>query len=116
MANPIDTDCFKFNEQKLFAALRKTIVPASETQNIVECKDDMIFVWNSVDCNVMCFNWRAANARNDDTVKYQVTFSIVTFAYLTLDITSHTPRINLFAERFDSVLEFFRSSHFYQHL
>lgn len=74
MASLIDTDCFKFNEQKIFAALRKIISPVqvSETQNIVECKDDMIFVWNSVDCNVMCFNWRAANARNDDSIKYQV--------------------------------------------
>lgn len=76
MANLIDTDCFKFNEQKIFAALRQTISPVqlSETQNIIECKDDMIFVWNSVDCNVMCFNWRAANARNDDSIKYQVNF------------------------------------------
>ncbi|XP_037038239.1 nuclear pore complex protein Nup88 isoform X2 [Bradysia coprophila] len=71
MANSIDTDCFKFNDRKLFVALRNTIAPATETQNIVECKDDMIFVWNAVDCNLMCFNWRAANARTDDSIKYQ---------------------------------------------
>ncbi|KAJ6633185.1 Nuclear pore complex protein Nup88 [Pseudolycoriella hygida] len=74
MANLIDTDCFKFNEQKIFAALRQTLRPdqASETQNIIECKDDMLFVWNSVDCHVLCFNWRAANARSDENIKYQV--------------------------------------------
>ncbi len=80
MASLIETDCFKFNEQKIFAALRQTIstVQVSETQNVVECKDDMIFVWNAVDCNVMCFNWRAATARNDDTIKYQVSFRLFT--------------------------------------
>lgn len=74
MANFIDTDCFKFNEQKIFAAIRQTIshIQISETQNIIECKDDMLYVWNSVDCNVMCLNWRAANTRKDDSIKFQV--------------------------------------------
>lgn len=78
MAGLIDTDYLKFNEQKLFATFRQTIAPVdkSRTQNLIECKDDMIFVWNSVDCCVMSLNWRAAIARNDDLIMYQVSFQL----------------------------------------
>lgn len=108
MANLIDTDCFKFNEQKIFAALRQVIAPlqASETQNLIECKDDMLFVWNSVDCNVMCFNWRAANARHDESIKYQVSFgneSIPFDGICRLNLTSlccqSAPVSSIFIER-----------------
>lgn len=90
MSNLIDTDCFKFNEQKIFAAIRQTISPVhiSETRNIIECKDDMLFVWNSVDCNVLCLNWRAANTRNDGSIKFQVSLEVYVYTNKGRDITS----------------------------
>lgn len=57
------TDTFRFEAQPFFELLRKTIPSGTlYTQNLIECKDDMLFGWNSVDSCVVAFNWRLAQS------------------------------------------------------
>lgn len=61
------TDTFQFEGQPFFELLRKTIPNDSlYTQNLIECKDDMLFGWNSLDCCVIAFNWRLAQSNGDN--------------------------------------------------
>lgn len=67
------TDTFRFDEQPLFHHLRKTLPSyKSHTQNLIECKDDMLFAWDSTNCCVLALNWRAAQLKADGTIQYQV--------------------------------------------
>lgn len=66
------TDTFRFENQTFFEQLRKTIPSeATFTQNLIECKDDMLYGWNPIDCTVLAFNWRLAQSRTDQSVNYQ---------------------------------------------
>lgn len=70
----IDTNCYQFAKNDMFKVLAKNL-PNNKlhTQNIVECKDDVLYAWNSVDFCVMSLNWRAANTNTDKIgVNYQV--------------------------------------------
>lgn len=67
------TDTFGFGEQAIFEQIRRTISDdRTRTQNIIECKEDVIFAWSSADCCVLTLNWRAAKSKGDGSVKYQV--------------------------------------------
>lgn len=66
------TDTFRFENQPFFEKLRKTIPnDITFTQNLIECKDDTLFGWNSIECNIFSFNWRLAQSKSDGTVNYQ---------------------------------------------
>lgn len=67
------TDTFGFGELPLFEQIRKTL-PDDRTQtlNIIECKEDMVFAWSATDGCVLALNWRAAKSKADGSVKYQV--------------------------------------------
>lgn len=66
------TDSFRFETQPFFEAFRKAIpIDTVNTQNLIECKDDMLFGWNLLDCSVIVFNWRLAQSKGDATVKFQ---------------------------------------------
>lgn len=67
------TDTFGFETEPFFQHLRKTL-PADKThsQNLIECKDDVIFAWNSTENSVLALNWRTAQAKTDGNIKYQV--------------------------------------------
>lgn len=66
------TDAFRFEAQPFFEVLRK-VLPNDlvSTQNLIECKDDMLFGWNPLDCCVIAFNWRLTQSRDDGTVNFQ---------------------------------------------
>lgn len=67
------TDSFGFNGLKLFEVVRDCLPDdRKRTQNLLETKDDMLFVWNSKNCSVLTVNWRAANVKKDQQQKYQV--------------------------------------------
>lgn len=67
------TDSFGFNGMKLFEVARDCLPDdRKRTQNLVETKDDMLFVWNSKNCCVLTLNWRAANVKKEEQQKYQV--------------------------------------------
>lgn len=66
----------------MFAALRASLAPGGgdgRAQNLIECKDDMLFAWNANECSVLCLNWRAAYTRESDGggVGYQVSAFVV---------------------------------------
>uniref|UniRef100_A0A8D8L7M5 Nuclear pore complex protein Nup88 n=2 Tax=Culex pipiens TaxID=7175 RepID=A0A8D8L7M5_CULPI len=66
------TDSFGFNGLKLFEVVRDCLPDdRKRTQNLLETKDDMLFVWNSKNCSVLTVNWRAANVKKDQQQKYQ---------------------------------------------
>lgn len=72
MSTP-DTDCFRIGRHDMFAALRANLPEnRGSTQNIVECKDDVLFVWNAVDCCVLALNWRAVYTKEEQRIQYQV--------------------------------------------
>lgn len=56
------TDTFKFNEEKMFEVLRECLPGELITQNLVECKDDMLYAWNSKNCCVFAFNWSRSSS------------------------------------------------------
>lgn len=66
------TDTFGFGEQSLFEEIRKSLAgDRTRTQNLIECKDDVVFAWNATDCCVLTLNWRAARSKNDGSIKFQ---------------------------------------------
>lgn len=66
------TDTFNFSQHKLFKTIKDILpVERENTQNLLDCKDDILFVWNSKDCSLLSLNWRAAKVKGLDTIKYQ---------------------------------------------
>ena len=74
----INTDSFEFGKHKLFKHLEKSLPDKFNTQNIIECKDDILFAWDSSEYCVLSLNWRAANAQIDSQLNYQVRIFIFT--------------------------------------
>lgn len=69
----LETDCFRFTKHEMFKVLRANMPEdRSRTQNIIECKDDMLFAWNSTDCNVLCLNWRVSYTKDQQLIAHQV--------------------------------------------
>lgn len=65
-------DSFGFNGMKIFEVARDCLPDdRKRTQNLVETKDDVLFVWNSKNCCVLTLNWRAASSKKDEQQKYQ---------------------------------------------
>lgn len=79
----VETDCFRLGRHAMFAALRDSL-PATDAaasavvgaQNLLECKDDMLFAWHAGDCAVLALNWRAAYAKESSSVAYQVSRAV----------------------------------------
>ncbi|XP_050068788.1 nuclear pore complex protein Nup88 [Anopheles maculipalpis] len=66
------TDSFGFNDTKLFQVARDCSPDDHKhTQNLVESKDDMLYVWNAKNCCILVLNWRAAASRKKDDLKHQ---------------------------------------------
>ncbi|XP_053680044.1 nuclear pore complex protein Nup88 [Anopheles nili] len=66
------TDSFGFNETKFFQVARDCSPDdRKHTQNLVESKDDMLFVWNAKNCCVIVLNWRAAASRKHEELSHQ---------------------------------------------
>lgn len=68
----LDLDTFKWNNTELFKYLHK-VLPKDfqQTHNILEVKDDMLFVWNESEKCLLSLNWRASMAKGS-AVQYQV--------------------------------------------
>lgn len=102
------TDTFRFDEQPLFHQLRKTLPDdKSHTQNLIECKDDMLFAWDSTNCCVLALNWRAAQLKADGSIKHQtlVPTSAVDFTVEKLTASHEGTFLALSGNRGVSVLE-----------
>lgn len=66
------TDTFGLNGTNLFHRVRESLPFGDKnvTQNLIECRDDLIFAWDSEKSCVLVLNWRAAKVQGEN-VKYQ---------------------------------------------
>ncbi|XP_018794479.1 PREDICTED: nuclear pore complex protein Nup88 isoform X2 [Bactrocera latifrons] len=66
------TDTLKLNQTAMFAKIRAGLpVERQHTQNLLECKDDMLYAWDSEECCLLAVNWRLAALEGFEAVKYQ---------------------------------------------
>ncbi|XP_036339495.1 nuclear pore complex protein Nup88 [Rhagoletis pomonella] len=66
------TDTLKLNQTAMFAKIRAGLpVERQHTQNLLECKDDMLYAWDSEENCLLAVNWRLAALEGFDVVKYQ---------------------------------------------
>ena len=67
------TDCLQLNKTSMFAKIRAGLpVERLQTQNLLECKDDLLYCWDSKENCLLVLNWRAALSKGFDEIKYQV--------------------------------------------
>lgn len=70
MATCLDT--FKWNNTELFKHLHNVLPKDfTETHQIMEIKDDMLFVWNEPENCLLALNWRAVMTKGN-SIKFQV--------------------------------------------
>lgn len=67
------TDTLKLNQTAMFAKIRAGLpVERQHTQNLLECKDDMLYAWDSEECCLLAVNWRLAALEGFEAIKFQV--------------------------------------------
>ncbi|XP_034487774.1 nuclear pore complex protein Nup88 [Drosophila innubila] len=54
------TDVFELNKSELFAKIRNGLPIVPRTQNLLDCKDDLLYGWDSNDSCLLVTNWRVA--------------------------------------------------------
>lgn len=55
------TDVLELNKTELFAKIRDGLPIVPQTQNLLDCKDDLLYVWDSNESCLLVTNWRAAS-------------------------------------------------------
>lgn len=67
------TDPLNLNEHRLFKELKNGLPKsAKETRNILEVRDDVLYVWNAEDCCILTLNIAATCSKPGEEVRYQV--------------------------------------------
>ncbi|KAI8125185.1 Nuclear pore complex protein Nup88 [Lucilia cuprina] len=67
------TDCLQLNKTSMFAKIRASLpMERLQTQNLLECKDDLLYCWDSQENSLLVLNWRAAVAKGFEEIKYQI--------------------------------------------
>ncbi|XP_069683865.1 nuclear pore complex protein Nup88 isoform X2 [Periplaneta americana] len=66
------TDRLGLSERKLFKIVRENLTKLNpKTRNIIECKEDVLFVWNSKDNCLLTLNVKTAKEDHADSRSYQ---------------------------------------------
>lgn len=65
-----DTDTLKFNSMKIFNSVKDNLPDGA--REICDVFEDLLFVWNYKECNLLVVNWRSAQSKDAETVKHQV--------------------------------------------
>ncbi|XP_055844635.1 nuclear pore complex protein Nup88 [Episyrphus balteatus] len=66
------TDIMNLNKSQMFEKIRSSLtIEANITQNLLECKDDLLYAWNSSDSSLLCVNWRAAHLKGFTNIIHQ---------------------------------------------
>ncbi|KAH8283843.1 hypothetical protein KR054_003201 [Drosophila jambulina] len=69
------TDILELNKEELFEKIRHGLPLVQKTQNLLDCKDDLLFAWDAKDSCLLVRNWRAsltdAEGKHATSVKYQ---------------------------------------------
>lgn len=72
------TDPLHLNDKRLFKELKRSLSGnAKETQNILEIRDDVLYVWNADKCCVQTLNVGATRGKFDEDVTYQVCHRLI---------------------------------------
>lgn len=67
------TDPLRLNENRLFQELKNNLSKhIKDTRNILEIRDNVLYVWNAKDFCVMTLNVAATRAKSGEDVPYQV--------------------------------------------
>ena len=75
------TDPLGLNEKKLFKDLKSSLPKiAKETRNILEIRDDILYVWHAEKCCILTLNVVAVRGKNED-VFYQVNNFCISFYF-----------------------------------
>ncbi|KAM7349949.1 nuclear pore complex protein Nup88 isoform 2-T2 [Cochliomyia hominivorax] len=76
------TDCLQLNKTSMFAKIRAGLpVERLQTQNLLECKDDLLYCWDSMENCLLVLNWRAALSKGFDEIKYQTLIPSVPLSF-----------------------------------
>ncbi|XP_020811640.1 nuclear pore complex protein Nup88 [Drosophila serrata] len=54
------TDILELNKEELFEKIRHGLPLVQKTQNLLDCKDDLLFAWDAKDSCLLVRNWRAS--------------------------------------------------------
>ncbi|XP_017037925.1 nuclear pore complex protein Nup88 [Drosophila kikkawai] len=54
------TDILELNKAELFEKIRHGLPLVQKTQNLLDCKDDLLFAWDAKDSCLLVRNWRAS--------------------------------------------------------
>ncbi|XP_046589711.1 nuclear pore complex protein Nup88 [Neodiprion lecontei] len=66
------TDTLRLNDTKLFKVIKETVPgDGTETLNIIEIRDNVLYVWNSNDSCILTLNVGAARGKTGDEIVYQ---------------------------------------------
>lgn len=65
-----DTDAFKLSNLSIFTKVKDNI--AEDSREICDVFEDLLFVWNHKESNLMVTNWRSAQNKSSKGVKHQV--------------------------------------------
>lgn len=77
----VETDCFRLGRHEMFRRLREALPSrdgSNAAQNLLECREDMLFAWNPTECCVLALNWRAAYITEASPVAFQVSANHIT--------------------------------------
>lgn len=68
------TDLLQLNEKSLFKDIRPSLAAtgAKETRNVLEIRDNILYVWNADKCCVQTLNVSATRGKLGENVPYQV--------------------------------------------
>ncbi|KAH8381273.1 hypothetical protein KR093_001710 [Drosophila rubida] len=55
------TDVLELNKTELFAKIRNGLPIVPQTQNLLDCKDDLLYAWDSNESCLLVTNWRVAS-------------------------------------------------------
>jgi hypothetical protein len=69
----VGTDLLGLSERKLFQILREHLPSLNpKTRNIIQCKEDILFVWNSKDTCLLTVNVKTPKDDHVDIPTHQV--------------------------------------------
>ncbi|XP_062122391.1 nuclear pore complex protein Nup88 [Drosophila sulfurigaster albostrigata] len=54
------TDVLELNKTELFTKIRNGLPIVPQTQNLLDCKDDLLYAWDSNESSLLVTNWRVA--------------------------------------------------------
>lgn len=65
------TDTFNFARYNIFESIKDSL-PEGTIVQVFDILDDLLFLWNYKDSNLLVLNWRASQSKGSEVVKHQV--------------------------------------------